>query len=178
MKKNIKRVCACFIACTALGLGSGCDVIGKKLSTSGDATQVRCAPCTPREIWQWNEACYQEFFPLHRIAVYASNVIKCTVNGKDLSLTEQIEQDLSPGIYKIRFYTLENTILYKQTMEPYLGIYVTVQEEIPFEGDITLWVTISTLYEDVCDVNYRQENGLWVDASALEWYDECKAEWW
>ena len=174
MEKNIKRACACFIACIALSFGAGCQT----LSTSGEGTQVRCAPCTVTEIWGWNEAVYQEFFPVRRVATYNADLIKCTVNGKNFSVIEQRIQDLSPGIYKIRFYTLENTILHKQTMEPYKDSYLVGQEEIPFEADITITVTISNLYADVCDVNYRQENGLWVDASELEWYDDCKAEWW
>lgn len=178
MKKKLVRFVTFLMTCIVLCFGAGCSVVGKKLSTSGEGEYVRCAPCTPWEIWQWNEACYQEFFPAHRVSALDISLIKYSVNGQDWPESAFMEQELSPGIYKIRFYAPEGSILMKDTREEYWYGYVHGWEEVPFEADITLIVHISSMYEDVCDVNYRKENGLWTDARTLDWYENCKAQWW
>ncbi|MBQ8659085.1 MAG: hypothetical protein IJ506_08105 [Clostridia bacterium] len=136
-------------------------------------SSMKCAPCTVSEIYTWNEDVFQEFFYLRISASsIATNAVQCTVNGEEWTMVQQIMDDLPEGKYTIVFYTPEDfTINVSQIVE---GEWVT--KEVPYVRKVTVKVEISSKYADICDYEYREANGLWVNPTTQDWYKDCQAE--
>ena len=166
--KFIKRLLCGFLAGVSL-FACGC------ISPSAERNlNVECAPCTVKEIWNWNEEVYKEFYYIRNsIAQSALNAVKCTVNGEEWSVAKQVTEDLPVGEYQIRFYTEEGfTIPVNRVGED--GQFV--REEIPYEKELTLSVTVSKSFGDIYDIEYRLANGIWVDPSQQKWYQDLIKE--
>ena len=160
--KLFKRLFCGFLAGIALLL-CGCGTPKER------DLSVECAPCTVKEIWNWNEEICKEFYHIRSMAsISAMNAVKCTVNGEEWSAVKQMTEDLPEGAYQIRFYTEKGFTISVQSQEG----GESVRKEIPYEKDLTLSVTVSTKYKDICDLEYRQANGLWIDPSQEQWYKD------
>lgn len=165
-----KRLFCGFLAGISL-FACSCDIF-KSFSKERDLN-VQCAPCTVREIWNWHEELFKEFYYLKMLtAVSMLQAVKCTVNGEEWGLPQQMGDDLPVGEYQIRFYTEKGFTLPIRREEA--GVVVT--EEMPYEKDLTLSVSVSNEYEDIYDFEYRSANGLWLDASQEKWYKDFMKE--
>lgn len=164
MKKFVKALCSVLFAVFTLFACVGCD---------GETEEVKCAPCTVHEIWSWNETVLKEFFVVRTsTAREMDGAVKCTVNGEEWDKIKRRTDELAEGKYKIVFYTPQGFTVQKMT--PIDG--EIVREDVPYERSVTISVTISSEYEDICDYEYRRENGLWTDPTKLEWYDAYSAD--
>ena len=174
MKRILKPFYCILLTLTVLFSCAGCEFIKDKFFNTDEATAVKCAPCTVWEIWTWSEASYEEFFYLKHMSMYMKDGgVSCTVNGEDWPMIRRLGEDLEEGTYTIKFWTDEDftvNVMVKENGE-------NVSKEIPYQKDLTLTVKISSNYEDVCDYEYRQTNGLWTNAQEEEWYQTYSKKW-
>ena len=169
--KFFKRLFCGFLAGISL-FSCGCGMLSKDSSAERNVS-IQCAPCTVKEIWAWNEEVFQEFYYIRMSTAYAmTKAVKCTVNGEEWDLPLQIRDDLPVGKYEIRFYTEAGFTMPIQRLED----GQVVKEEIPYEKDLTLSVSVSEEYGDIFDTEYRRNNGLWTDPSQEKWYQDFMAE--
>lgn len=173
MKKLLRLISCALLACMMLLSCAGCELVMGKFFQKAPDKNVKCAPCTVREIWNFNQAACEEFFALKNVIRYLPNVIQCTVNGEEWDLPRQVAEDLEDGQYTIRFWTAEDFMLevWVKDGEEF------VKKNIPYQREITLTVEISSEYEDIYDFEYRQANGLWCTAEREEWYQACAEKW-
>lgn len=165
MKRVLKSLFCVLLSALLLLSCVGC----KSISTSGKGKFVRCAPCMVSEIAKYNEEYCKVFFAVHKHMALASPKIE--VNRKsDLSY---LKDELQDGVYVIKFYTEKGTTIRKNQIQD--GVMVT--KEIPYEKELTLYVWISSKFEDVCDYEYRKANGLWTDPQTLDFYQRLQKEW-
>lgn len=149
----------------------GCDILKRFIPDKRDLT-VKSAPCTVQEIWNWNEELVKEFFDMRMLIRYGKARVKCTVNGEEWEIVRQIQEDLSVGVYEVRFYTEKGFTL---PMTRWVDGEM-VEEDVPYEKDLTLTVYISNEYGDIYDFEYREENGLWTTPMQEEWYQDLIEE--
>lgn len=169
--KFFKRLFCGFLAGISL-LACGCGMLNKDSSTERNLN-VQCAPCTIQDIWQWHEELFKEFYYIRMSTAYAmTKAVKCTVNGEEWELSRRVLEDLSVGEYQIRFYTEKGFTISMQRMEE----GQVIREEVPYEKELTLSVSVSEEYGDIYDYEYREANGIWTDPSQEKWYQDFMAE--
>ena len=171
--KFFKRLFCGFLAGISL-FSCGCGILNKDSSAERNLT-VQCAPCTVEEIWQWNEEAFKEFYfikqPYNSMGEQIS-LVKCMVSGYEEWQGRWPLDDLPVGEYEIRFYTDEGFTM----PVPWISEEGLMRWEISYEKELTLQVTISTEYPDICDAEYREANGLWTDPEQEKWYPDFMTE--
>ena len=162
MKKFFIKLSCVLIAVVGLLTSVGC------VDNFGQSERIECAPCSVREIYQWNEKVFKEMWYLRQSAM-ANASPKVTVNGTELTKMEYVMgEDLAEGEYTIVFATPENFVITE--VETVNGEVVRTQK--PYNRSVTIKVIISNEYPDICDMEYRIANGLWIDPMTQDWYKQ------
>ena len=157
MKKIVLRILSLVLVVVSLFTVTGCNEQKPQFSN-----KVECAPCTLQDIWGYNELLWTTFFPIHLSAKFNTSTPKVVVNGEEWVRLQYITTELTEGQYTIKFYTDSNYTV--STMKDGQRV------EIPFVREVTLYVTISSNYADIYDMEYRRQNGLWIHPETQDWY--------
>ena len=168
MRNLFKVLCSALLSFVMLFACVGC---GENENNEKNSS-MKCAPCTVIELRNWNEEVFQEFFYLRMSTMNVGDSIKCTVNGEEWTRIEQMAEDLPEGKYTIVFYTPKDFTISIRRVEN----GTVIEKEVPYSRKVMVEVEISSRYDDICDFEYRQDNGLWVDPATRDWYEECRKE--
>ncbi len=167
MKKIFKILCTVMLSFVMLFSITSCGEEKGKTST------MKCAPCSVDDIFSWNEEVYQEFFYLRTSrSQHARPSIKCTVNGEELTVLQQQFKELEEGNYTIVFYTPKDFQISIRKVEN----GERIEKYVSYVRKVTIKVEISSEYGNICDYEYRKQNGLWTDPTTQDWYDDCLKE--
>ncbi len=129
----------------------------------------KIAPCDVREFLGTNDYTVRQLFYATQStanAISAPFVVK--VDGVEWTRIDMMLNELPEGRH----------VIYARTHDAF-----TIQKvengtpmAYPYKKAITITVDVSSDYADVCDYQYRRDNGLWLDVKDAPWYKAYEAK--
>ncbi len=145
----------------------GCSIFDKNnydySKESITVTEVqKIAPCRMQEFLGYNDYTVRQlYYALMTTRVMSTYIVE--VDGVEWSKFDLLNE-LPKGQHVIYVRTVDDFKIKKNQN----GTLV----EYPYRRAITITVDVSINHPDVCDMNYRLENNLWIDVKHADWYQD------